>query len=112
MQIDWSINLVAIIQLIMFVGGGMWFIASIRGDVNSLQKSFAEIKKHVEALTTAVSSIAVAEEKIAGIKERLDNDKEAGFEFRKWAREEIQMIWGAIRGQIADIGHHTAVTPL
>ncbi len=110
MNIDWTINVGTIVGALPWAIIGLWFVFGTRGkadtlgtDVSEIKTNFAKMQEKFGELASAVASIAVAEEKIAAVNKRLDDEKTEGVEFRKWLRAEIARMWTVIGGISDDI---------
>jgi chromosome segregation ATPase len=119
MSFDWTISVGTLIQATPWLVIGLWFLFGTRGkadavatDLSDIKTNFAlmqkkfgenfdEMQKRFGELTKAVSTIAVAEEKIAAVNNRLDDEKTEGTEFRSWLRGEIARMWTVI-GEISN----------
>lgn len=73
MQIDWTISVGSIIQVLAIAGGGMLVLISMRNTVSVLQRDVASIQVEIKKMGDILTKMAVAETRLDNTDTRLTN---------------------------------------
>jgi len=73
MQIDWTISVGSIIQVLAIAGGGMLVLVSMRNTVSVLQRDVASIQVEIKKMGDILTKMAVAETRLDDTDMRLTN---------------------------------------
>lgn len=79
MSFDWTINVGNILQMATMVGGGLWVIFSLKGDVRVLRHDISYLKQAqtslgeaFKQLGTVLTQVAVQDTRLSMIEKSLD----------------------------------------
>jgi prefoldin subunit 5 len=87
-MIDYTINLGAIIQIIVIVGGGLVAMISMKGTVDNIKSDMDEMKTDLKKVGDALVTLAVATKRLDHVEEDIREMKHGrGFIQRSLNRE-------------------------
>ncbi len=73
MNVDWSISVGSLIQVVAFLGGGLFAFAALKTSVGQLQRDVGGVQEEIKEMGKILTKMAVAETRLDNADRRLTN---------------------------------------